>query len=255
MNTKQSYRGFKSTKWDNKTDTQKAKALKNQFEKLGYKIPKYLDKGKISDKQLEKTLNRIEKAYQKRIIKEQPNVKMSDLQYSANKYNKLVDTRLNQLENKGFSDKAIEYLMGKMQFLTIGDRGYIANNSLLEKINFENFKANKEGRINTLNIIENNYKLLKSKDYFNNILDSKKNVPFLSDFLQTDTFNNFDESSKAHLISLFSNLNVVQQEVLIQTELGKIREKYENSGELDFEHVSNLGKQITQLIEDIPKEI
>lgn len=255
MNTKQSYRGFKATKWDNKTDTQKAKALKNQFEKLGYKIPKYLDKGRISDKQLEKTLNRIEKAYQKRIIKEQPNVKMSDLQYSANKYNKLVDTRLNQLKEQGYSDKAINYIMGKMEFSTLGDRPFFANNSLLEKINLDNFKANKEGRINTLNMIENNYKKLKDKNYIDKVLNSEVNVTTLEEMLNAPLFNNLDDSTKSYLINKFNVLNVVQQEMIIQTTLQEIRDKYPLNEEVGESLATGLGNKILNAINNIVNEI
>lgn len=255
MNTKQSYRGFKSTKWDNKTDSQKVKTLKNQYEKLGYKIPKYLQKQKLSEKQFLSALNRIDKAYQKRIEKEQPKIKLSDIQYEVNKYNKLVDTRLNQFQKMGFSDKAIEYVKGKMQFLTIGDRPFISNNSLLEKIDIDGLKANQEGRRNTLNIIKNNYNKLKDKNYLNNILNSKGNEVFLVDFLNSETFNNLDESSKLHLLNKFKNLNIVQQEVVIQASLNELKERYENSGELEHSHVGNVYSNISKLLDDVTKEI
>lgn len=255
MNNKSSYRGFKSTKWENKTDSQKVKTLKNQYEKLGFKIPKYLQNQKISEKQFLSALNRIDKTYQRRIEKEQPNVKLSDIQYNANKYNKLVDTRLKQLQNQGFSDKAINYLKGKLEFTTLGDRAIFANNSLLEKISLDNIQTNKKGRRTMLDIIDLNYSKLKSKDFIKNVLNSDRNIPFLDEFLKSETFNNLDDDTKHHIIRKFESLNVVQQEVLIQNELNRLREKYENSGELDYKHTNNLASNITKAIDDIQKEI
>lgn len=254
-NTKASYRGFKSTNWNNKTDRQKVKTLKNQYEKLGYKIPQYLQGNKISDKQFNSALNKIDKAYQRRIEKEQPKIKMSDIQYNANKYNKLVDTRLKQLKTQGFSDKAINYIQGKLEFTTLGDRAIFANNSLLEKIQLDNVKANQKGRKAMIDIIDLNYSKLKSKNYIDNILNSSKNVPFLNEFLNSETFNNLDDDTKHHIIRKFESLNIVQQEALIQNELNRLREKYENSGELDYKHTENLASNITKSIDDIVKEI
>lgn len=255
MNTKASYKGFKSTKWDNKTDSQKVKTLKNQYEKLGFKIPKYLQNQKINDKQFLSALNRIEKTYQRRIEKEQPTVKYSDIQYEVNKYNTLVEKRLKQFQKQGFSNKALDYLKGNMTFITLGDRAYFSNNTLLEKIDLGYFKANKEGRKTTLDIIKANYNKLKDNNYVNNILDSNKNVPILEEFLNSETFNNLDDSTKKHILQKFKNLNIVQQEVLIQNTLNGLREKYEDIDELDYTYAYNVGASISRAIDDIVKEI
>ena len=86
MSFKSSYNGLKRTNWDNKTDRQKAKTLQKHFEKLGYKIPQYLKGNKISDVQLQKALNRVEKGYIKQVSKENANSYMKN--FNKNTINK-----------------------------------------------------------------------------------------------------------------------------------------------------------------------
>lgn len=70
MSFKSSYNGFKRTKWDNKNNFQKAKLLQKHFEKLDFKVPKYLQGKNISESQINKAFNRINNAYEKKVLKE-----------------------------------------------------------------------------------------------------------------------------------------------------------------------------------------
>lgn len=253
MNLKQSYNGFKKIKWENKTESQKAKVLKNQFEKLGYKVPKYLKENKISEKQLEKTLNRIQKGYEKRISKQIPNVKMSDIQYEVNKFNALVDKRLKQLKNSGFSDKAIEFLKGQHVFLTTSDRSFFANNSLLERINIDGLVANKQGRKTTLDIIKRNKQLLSAS--FDNVLSSANNIEDFKKLMYDEiTFSDLDDNSRDYLLEKFSKLNLVQQEIVLQSYVKEIREKYKED-ELVGDHLANTLNRLSETIDSVEKEI
>lgn len=255
MNYKQSLNGFLRTNWNNKSDVQKIKLLKNHFEKLGYKEPKYLQNKKISNKQLEKTLLRIEKGYNKKIEKQVPNVKLSDLQYEGNKVNKLIDKRINQLKHQGFSDKAIRFLQGEQIFSTLSDRSFFSNNSLLEKVDLTNFTGNKKGRAERMRQIKEQQKQLKSSDYFKKVLNSDRNIKEFKNLFNDDLiFGNLDISDRQYLESLFNNLNVVQQEILLQTTIKEIREKYEDF-ELQGEHLQNTIEKISNHISIVKKEI
>lgn len=252
MNLKQSYNGFKRIKWENKTESQKAKILKKQFENLGYKFPKYLKENKLNDKQLEKTLNRIEKGYQTRIAKQIPNVKMADIQYEVNKFNHLVDKRLKQLKNSGFSDKAIEFLKGQHVFLSTSDRSFFANNSLLEKIDLNGVTADKQGRKAMLDIIVNNRKKLYKET--KNPLSSENNIESFKKLLYDEvTFSELDEASRQHIINKFNQLDLVQQELVLQSYVREIREKYDYT--LIDDHLYNTYNKLSNTIDSIEKEI
>lgn len=256
MNVKNQYNGFKRVKWENKSEKEKANVLRKQFSNLNYKIPKYLEKEKISNKQLEKAIQRIEKGYNVKIEKLAPTPKLSDINFEVQKYNKTVDKVLSKLKNMGYSDKAIEFLQGNFVSTTMRKKSYFLNNSPFEKVDIDSLKLNKKGRKTFMDNLKNNKKLLTDKDIMNKLLNKEDNINWFKDMLGTSIFDNIDSTSMDSIIARFSELNNVQQEVLIKNTLNELKEKYENDDiTLEGDHLANAYNKLSNHILDIQKEI
>ena len=71
MNSKRQRSSIKNRDWTSKTQKENAKYVKSKLEMLGYKVPNYMKKGQINQKQLEFYTNRIMNKLTKMVEKEE----------------------------------------------------------------------------------------------------------------------------------------------------------------------------------------
>ncbi len=255
MNLKQSYKGFQKTKWDNKSTRDRQKGLQKQYEKLGLKVPKYLQKNTLSETNFNKALNRINNVYTKRIEKTEPKVKLSDLQYLANKHNALIDRKLKQLSKEGYSEKTLDFLKGDRIYLEITDRAIMKNGALLQKIDLTNYHATQEGIKTYMKQIEEKTKKLRNLDLINNEENKLKNISNLANILNNEEmFLDSDISNIEFILNKFSNLNNVQQEVALNSIIAEFREKYKGE-ELEGEHMLNTLNKLSRNLEYVKENV
>ena len=93
MNARRQIQALNRYDWGNKTPQQVAKYVGNKLEMLGYKVPNYMKKGKISQKQLDFHLNRVYNKLEKIVAKEE--------------FSKLPKSEQNRIKNEQRLEKAI----------------------------------------------------------------------------------------------------------------------------------------------------
>lgn len=255
MNLQASFKGFKRTNWENKSSSQKQKALIGQYEKLGLKVPKYLQKNTLSNTNFNSAINRISKTYAKRIDQSQPKVKLSDLQYEAMKVNSQIDKITKQLKKQGYSDKTLDFLQGERIYLEITDRAIMKNGALLKKISLDNYYGTQQGMKTYLKQIKKQRLKLKQINFKNDTNEKIKNVTRLSELIDTEEyFEDIDGPTLTHLLNTFNSLNNVQQEVSLNSVLAEFREKYKGEqleGDYMYNAVSKLIRNLNYIKENV----
>lgn len=255
MNLKSSFQGFQRTNWKNKSTVQKQKSLANQFEKLGLRVPKYIQGKTLSNNNLDKALNRINNTYNKRISQQQPKVKLSDLQYEAYKINNQIDKITKQLEKQGYSQKTLDFLQGNRIFLEITDRAIQKNGALLKKVNLDNYHGNQKGMQTYLKQLQNNRKLLRNLNFK---FDTKKMIDNINKvvdlFNNEDIFDDLTDSNTEYILNKFKNLNNVQQEIALDSIVSEFREKYKGEsleGEYQLNALNKLARNLDYIKENV----
>lgn len=237
--------GLKRTKWENKSDKEKIRKLKNHYEELGYKIPNYLQGNKINDKDFNRALNKVTVGYEKKVTTQKKvkldyrklNVKQlnSELGKTIKQLNKTIDVTLNNLRKQGYNDIQLEYLQGNPLYSTLRKKPYYKDNITLEKEDMEDlFHASKKDILNSIKRIKDKTKFLKSKKFEKELNNSTEYDNFFNEFLNEFYMNEMEDIDKDYLHKIWNSLSAIQKEIVTKTELNELRERYKNSSEVEI---------------------
>ena len=140
--------------WSSKNTKTNISYIKGKLNQFGLSTPKYLDNGKLTNKQIQAQTKRIVNAInrEKDILRKEANKKtfdnyMNKLQKTVEKHNKLVYKKLGYLVNKyNMSENQLNYMIGR----DVNVNGYkhdnkytfSRTNSQFQIIDLENFYVN-----------------------------------------------------------------------------------------------------------------
>ena len=145
--------------WSSKNTKTNISYIKSKLNQFGLTTPKYLDNGKLTNKQIQAQTKRILNAInrEKDILRKEANKTtvdnaMKSLQKAVEKHNKLVYKKLGYLVNKyNMSENQLNYMIGR----DVNVKGYkyddkysfARTNSQFQIIDLENFYSNDIGAI------------------------------------------------------------------------------------------------------------
>ena len=145
--------------WSSKNTKTNISYIKGKLRQFGLTTPKYLDNGKLSNKQIQAQTKRILNAInrEKDILRKEANKTsydnaMKSLQKTVEKHNNLVYKKLGYLVNKyNMNENQLNYMIGR----DVNVKGYkyqdkftfSRTNSQFKIINLENFYSNDIGAI------------------------------------------------------------------------------------------------------------
>ena len=117
--------------WSSKTKQSNINYIKGKLKQFGLNIPKYLNQGKLNDKQIQANTNKIQKEIEKqldikRVQANMPTMEkaMKQLEKAVKKHNQLVYKKLNYVSNKyNFTENQMNFLIGR----DVGIDGYKIN--------------------------------------------------------------------------------------------------------------------------------
>ena len=212
--------------WSSKNTKTNISYIKGKLNQFGLSVPKYLNKGKLSDKQIQTQSKRILNAINneidiKRMLNNIPTKEkaMKTLQKTVEKHNKLVYKKLGYLVNKyNMSENQLNYMLG----MDVNVNGYKQDNkytfsrtnSQFQIIDLENFYASDIGaikeRIKQINKLNER---LTNRNIDKEVKSSINAKAEIEEILREYVQEGFMSSAEAeNIISRFNNLNGIQQE-------------------------------------------
>lgn len=211
--------------WSNKTKQTNINYIKGKLKQFGLNIPKYLNQGKLTDKQLQTQSRRIQKAIErqidiKRVQANTPTLEkaMKQLEKTVKKHNQLVYKKLNYVSNKfNFSENQLNFLIGRdvsIDVYKINNKFVIRRqNSQFELIDLENFYANSIDSINSrIKQINNLNKRLTNKVIDKEIANDNISLNSVNNVLDTYVTEGFMESHvKNQIMEKVNSFNGLQQ--------------------------------------------
>ena len=211
--------------WSSKTKQTNINYLKNKLKQFGLNVPKYLNQGKLTDKQIQANTNKIQREIEKQldIKRTQANVPtmekaMRQLEKAVVKHNQLVYKKLNYVSNKyNFTENQLNFLIGR----DVSIDGYKINNkfvvrrqnSQFEIIDLENFYANSIDSINSrVKQINNLNKRLTNKVIDREIANDNISLNAVNNVLDTYVNEGFMETHvKNQIMEKVNSFNGLQQ--------------------------------------------
>ena len=211
--------------WSNKSKQSNINYIKGKLKQFGLNVPKYLNQGKLTDKQIQANTNRIQREIEKQldIKRVQANIPtmekaMKQLEKSVKKHNQMVYKKLNYVTNKyNFSENQLNFLIGR----DVSIDGYKINNkfvirrqnSQFELIDLENFYANSIDSINSrVKQINNLNKRLTNKTIDREIANDNISLIALNNVLDTYVNEGFMETHvKNQIMEKVNSFNGLQQ--------------------------------------------
>ena len=227
--------------WETKSKKTNIKYIKQKLNQFNLPIPKYLNNGSLTTKEIKSNTNKLLKAIEKQLdinrktINETSyNNAMKSLQKTVEKHNKLVYKKLGYLVNKyNMSENQLNYMIG----MDVNVKGYkhddkytfSRTNSQFQIIDLENFYANDieaiKGRIRQINKL--NERLTNrniDKELKNSLVTKTQLKEILSNYTQEGFMNNAESKN---IITRFNNLNGTQQEIFYKMVVASYtKEKY-----------------------------
>ena len=212
--------------WNSKNAKTNISYIKGKLKQFGLSIPKYLNKGKLSDKQIQAQSKRILNAINneldiKRIAINTPTKEraMEKLQKTVEKHNNLVYKKLGYLVNKyNMSENQLNYMIGRdvnVKRYKYDDKYTFARtNSQFQIIDLENFYSNDieaiKERIKQINKLNER---LTNKNIDKEVKNSINAKAEIEEILREYVQEGFMSSAEAeNIITRFNNLNGIQQE-------------------------------------------
>ena len=212
--------------WSSKNTKTNISYIKGKLRQFGLSVPKYLNKGKLSDKQIQTQSKRILNAINneidiKRMLNNIPTKKkaMKTLQKTVEKHNNLVYKKLGYLVNKyNMNENQLNYMIG----MDVNVNGYKQDNkytfsrtnSQFQIIDLENFYSNDIGaikerikQINKLNERLTNRNI--DKEVKRSIAAKTQIEGILKNYEQEGYLN---KSEVNYVKNKFNNMNGIQQE-------------------------------------------
>ena len=227
--------------WSSKNTKTNISYLKGKLKQFGLSVPKYLNNGKITNKQIQVQSKRILNAINneldiKRIAINTPTKEraMEKLQKTVEKHNNLVYKKLGYLVNKyNMSENQLNYMIGR----DVNVKGYkyddkytfARTNSQFQIIDLENFYSNDieaiKERIKQINKLNERLTNANIDKEVKKSLGSKSQIKeILGNYEQEGYIN---KAEKENIISRFNNLNGIQQEIFYKIVVSSYtKEKY-----------------------------
>ena len=172
---------LKNRDWSSKNSKQNIKYLKQKLNQFGLPIPKYINQGKLTSKQIQTNVNKILKSIERQldIRRKENNVMtydkaMKKLEETVEKHNNLVYKKLGYLVNKyNMSENQLNYMIGR-EVTVDGYKqkdkfSFSRTNSQFQIIDLENYNAS------DVNAIKNRIKQINkfNERLKNNVIDKE----------------------------------------------------------------------------------
>ena len=212
--------------WSSKNTKTNISYIKGKLRQFGLTTPKYLDNGKLTNKQIQtqtkrilNAINREKDILRKEASKTTVDNAMKTLQKTVEKHNKLVYKKLGYLVNKyNMNENQLNYMLG----LDVNVNGYRHDNkytfnrtnSQFQIIDLENFYSNDIGAIKErIKQINKFNERLTNRNIDKEVKNSINAKAEIEEILREYVQEGFMSSAEAeNIITRFNNLNGIQQE-------------------------------------------
>ena len=227
--------------WSSKNTKTNISYIKGKLRQFGLTTPKYLDNGKLTNKQIQVQTKRIVNAInrEKDILRKEANKSsynnaMKSLQKTVEKHNKLVYKKLGYLVNKyNMSENQLNYMLG----LDVNVNGYKQDNkytfsrtnSQFQIIDLENFYASDiEGIRNRIKQINKLNERLTNRNIDKEVKRSSEAKAQIEEILKNYEQEGYlNKSEVKYVMNKFSNMNGIQQEFFYKMVISSFtKEKY-----------------------------
>lgn len=233
---KRQLNGLNKYNFENKKDKQVVKYLTKKYELLGIKLPKYLQKDKLTKGDINRAINRIKTALNNKIskefIKNEPKIN-KQLTNTIKKYNKMIDLTMKGMKGMGLSSLEMDYLTGKdISLPNIRKKTFTYDGIPIKYINEKRLHfASAVDKVDYINKLKKDMKSGKmSWQYLFGILndDTASLNWFTNVYLNSNVFEYYDSNKKMQMLKAFKKLTPLQQEFYIKADLSELVEKYKS---------------------------
>ena len=227
--------------WSSKNTKTNISYIKGKLRQFGLTTPKYLDNGKLSNKQIQAQTKRILNAInrEKDILRKEANKTsydnaMKSLQKTVEKHNKLVYKKLGYLVNKyNMNENQLNYMLG----LDVNVNGYRHDNkytfnrtnSQFQIIDLENFYSNDIGAIKErIKQINKFNERLTNRNIDKEVKRSSEAKAQIEEILKNYGQEGYlNKSEVNYVMNKFNNMNGIQQEIFYKMVVSSYtKEKY-----------------------------
>ena len=227
--------------WSSKNTKTNISYIKGKLRQFGLTTPKYLDNGKLSNKQIQAQTKRILNAInrEKDILRKEANKTSYDnamrtLQKTVEKHNKLVYKKLGYLVNKyNMNENQLNYILG----LDVNVNGYRHDNkytfnrtnSQFQIIDLENFYSNDIGTIKErIKQINKFNERLTNRNIDKEVKKSSEAKAQIEEILKNYGQEGYlNKSEVNYVMNKFNNMNGLQQEIFYKMVVSSYtKEKY-----------------------------
>ena len=227
--------------WSSKNTKTNISYIKGKLKQFGLTTPKYLDNGKLTNKQIQAQTKRILNAInrEKDILRKAANKTsydnaMKSLQKTVEKHNKLVYKKLGYLVNKyNMCENQLNYMIG----MDVNVNGYkhdnkftfSRTNSQFQIIDLENFYSNDIGaikeRIKQINKLNER---LTNRNIDKEVKKSSLAITQIEEILKNYGQEGYlNKSEVNYVMNKFNNMNGIQQEFFYKMVVSSFtKEKY-----------------------------
>ena len=227
--------------WSSKNTKTNISYIKGKLKQFGLSTPKYLDNGKLTNKQIQAQTKRIVNAInrEKDILRKEVNKStvdnyMNKLQKTVEKHNNLVYKKLGYLVNKyNMNENQLNYLIGK----DVNVNGYkhddkytfSRTNSQFQIIDLENFYSNDIGAIKErIKQINKFNERLTNRNIDKEVKRSSEAKAQIEEILKNYGQEGYlNKSEVNYVMNKFNNMNGIQQEFFYKMVVSSFtKEKY-----------------------------
>ena len=211
--------------WSSKNTKTNISYIKGKLKQFGLTTPKYLDNGKLTNKQIQAQTKRILNAInrEKDILRKEANKQtfekaMKELEKVTNKHNQLVYKKLNYVVKKyNLNENQLNFLLGRdvwTDSYKMKDKIVIKRqNSQFQIINLENYYADSiesiKSRIKQINQFNNR---LASNKIYSEIDNDKQSLNAIENLLNGYVNDDIMESHvKSQIMAQLKSMNGMQQ--------------------------------------------
>ena len=227
--------------WSSKNTKTNISYIKSKLKQFGLTTPKYLDNGKLTNKQIQaqskrilNAINREKDILRKEANKTSYNNAMKTLQKTVEKHNKLVYKKLGYLVNKyNMNENQLNYMIG----MDVNVNGYkhdnkftfSRTNSQFQIIDLENFYSNDIGAIKErIKQINKFNERLTNRNIDKEVKRSSEAKTQIEEILKNYGQEGYlNKSEVKYVMNKFSNMNGIQQEFFYKMVVSSYtKEKY-----------------------------
>ena len=220
--------------WISKSKQSNINYIKGKLKQFGLAVPKYLNQGKLTDKQVQANTRHIIREIERiqDVNRKQANIPtmekaMRQLEKTVAKHNQLVYKKLNYVSNKyNFTENQMNFLIGR----DVSIDGYKINNKFIvrrqnsqfEIIDLENFYASSIDSINSrIKQINNLNKRLTNKTIDREIANDNISLNAVNNVLDTYVNEGFMETHvKNQIMEKVNSFNGLQQKAFYNMLMG-----------------------------------